>query len=77
MKKELIRTEIMNLTGEQWEIIEGIKKCGLIEVSTSELYNLIGFTGGMFFGGKANEREFKFIKEFYNYGRGMRKSIES
>ena len=72
MEKYLIRTEIMNLTLTNWEKIHEAEKVGFIECTVKELIELIGFTG-VFFSGKVNERELRFIDEFYNYGRGMAK----
>ena len=69
MSKELIRTDIMNLTISQWNKIKEIEKVGFIEITPRELINLIGFDGGMFFSGKANEREKAFINSFYEIGR--------
>lgn len=73
MKAELIRTEIMNLTSVQWQKVKEIEKVGFIEITVKALIDLIGFDGGMFFSGIANEREKKFIDEFYNYGRALTK----
>ena len=67
--KELIRVEIMNLTIKQWSKIHEIEKNGFIDITVKGLYDLIGFSGGMFLSGKADNREKKFIKEFYDYGR--------
>jgi len=72
MSTELIRTEIMNLTLEQWQKVKEIEKSGFIEVTPTQLIKLIGFSGGMFFTGKANKLEAKFIKEFYRKGRDKR-----
>ena len=69
MKKELIRTSVMNLTLKQWEKVKEIEKSGFIEVTPKELINLIGFSGGMFFGEKTNEREKAFVNSFYEHGR--------
>jgi len=71
MKKELIRIDIMNLSLSQWEKIREIEDLGFIDVTPKELIDLIGFSGGMFFSGKANERELKFIEEFYTLGRSL------
>jgi hypothetical protein len=71
MKKELIRTDIMNLTTKQWDKVKEIEKVGFIEVTPKELIGLIGFDGGMFFSGKANEREKVFINSFYETGRAL------
>jgi hypothetical protein len=68
MQKELIRTDIMDLTMAQWDKVRQIEKSGFIEVTPKELIDLIGFTGGMFFGLKANNREKQFIKSFYALG---------
>lgn len=73
--KQLIRTEVMNLTLSQWEKVEKIEKFGFIEVTPKELIDLIGFDGGMFFSGKTNELENKFIKSFYKMGRTMTSSF--
>lgn len=71
MEKELIRTNIMNLTLKQWGKVKEIEQNGFIELTIKELYNLIGFDGGMFFSAKANEIETEFIKAFYEYGRAQ------
>jgi hypothetical protein len=73
MKKELIRTVVMNLTLKQWEKVHEIEKVGFIEVTPKELIELIGFGGGMFLSGKTNEREEKFINSFYEIGRALAK----
>lgn len=73
MKKELIRTEIMNLTMKQWNIVKEIEKVGFIEVTPKQLIDLIGFNGGMFLTAKANEREKIFIDSFYEFGRNYKK----
>lgn len=70
-QKELIRTDIMNLTLKQWEKVKEIEKAGFIEVTPKELIDLIGFDGGMFFSGKTNEREKKFVNSFYEIGRAL------
>ena len=64
-----IRTDIMNLSLSQWEKVKAIELDGEIETSIKHFYDLVGFSGGMFFTGKANEEEKSFIKEFYDYGR--------
>lgn len=71
MKKELIRTDIMNLTMKQWDKVKEIERAGFINVTPKELIALIGFDGGMFFTGKANEREKVFINSFYETGRAL------
>jgi len=71
MTKELIRTDVLNLTLKQWEKVKEIEKVGFIEVTPRELINLIGFHGGMFLSAKANEREQKFINCFYELGRRL------
>lgn len=71
MGKELIRTEIMNLTMKQWDKVKEIEKAGFIDVTPKNLISLIGFDGGMFFIGKANEREKVFINSFYKIGRAL------
>jgi hypothetical protein len=71
MKKELIRTDIMNLTLKQWNKVKEIEKAGFIDITPKALIDLIGFDGGMFFSGKANEREKVFINSFYETGRAL------
>jgi len=71
MEKEIIRTEVMNLTLRQWEKVKEIEKVGFIDVTPEELIDLIGFDGGMFFNGKTNEREKKFVNSFYDIGRAL------
>ena len=71
MEKELIRTEILNLSLSQWEKVKEIEKSGFIDVSPKELIDLVGFSGGMFFSGKTNERETKFINSFYSLVRSL------
>lgn len=63
----------MKLNLDQWSIIEDIEQDGTVEVTIKGFYELLGFTGGMFLTGKANENEAKFIAEFYNYGRARAK----
>ena len=58
----------MNLNLTQWDKIHEIEEAGFVNISVKELYNLIGFDGGMFFSGKANDREIKFITKFYAFG---------
>ena len=69
MEKELIRTNILNLTLSQWDKVKEIETAGFINVTPIELIKLIGFNGGMFLTTKANKRETKFIDNFYKYGR--------
>ena len=70
--KELIRTNIMNLNLKQWEKIHEIEDVGFINITPKELYDLIGFDGGMFLTNIANEREYNFIKDFYIYGNNQK-----
>ena len=74
MKKYKISVEIMNLTWTQWKQIRTIENAGFIEVTVKEFKDLVGFDGGMFFTGRANESEKRFIREFYNYGRESRQN---
>ena len=74
MEKYLLRKDIMNLNLNQWTIIEDIEQKGTVEVTIKGFYDLLGFTGGMFLTGKANEHEAKFIAEFYDYGREKAKA---
>jgi hypothetical protein len=75
MTKELIRSDILNLTLEEWEKVNEIEKSGFIEVTPMELLDLIGFHGGIFFSSKANERETEFINSYYEIGRRLRNNI--
>lgn len=68
MKKKLIRTDVMNFTLKQWEKVHEIEKSGFIKVTPKELIDLIGFSGGMFFTAKANEREKGLSTLFMNLG---------
>lgn len=69
MEKTRIRTDIMNLTSAQWYLVHRISHACTINVTPKELIDLIGFGGGMFFSGKANEQEKQFIDDFYKIGR--------
>lgn len=73
MEKEFIRTDVMNLTLKQWKKVHEIEKDGFIYITPKELIELIGFDGGMFFSGKANEIEKIFINSFYKIGRVLSK----
>ena len=69
MEKYLIRTDIMNLNRDQWVKVQELETVGFIEMTVKEFHDIIGFSGGMFLTGKANESEKQFIDEFYIYGR--------
>jgi hypothetical protein len=42
-----IRVSPINATAVQWQVIRGIEKDGVIIITPEEIYNRIGFFGGL------------------------------
>ena len=63
----------MNLSQGQWDKIKKLSKGELsIDITPTEFIVLMGFDGGMFFSGKANDKESIFIEELYRIGRKLK-----
>jgi len=74
MKKTKIRTEVLNITMDNWKKIDQITFNGYqIEVTPKELIELIGFDGGQFLSSRLNDDEKVFVYEYYNLGRALAK----
>ena len=71
MKTE-IRLEVLNISATNWKAVETICTNNVsINVTPTELMDLIGFSGGMFLSGKLNEQEQLFVQEYYKLGRKL------
>jgi hypothetical protein len=70
--KTKIRTEVLNISLDNWKKIDQITFNGYqIEVTPEELIGLIGFDGGQFLSGKLNDEERTFVDTYYELGRSL------
>lgn len=70
--KTKIRTEVLNISLDNWKKIDQITFNGYqIEVTPEELIGLIGFDGGQFLSGKLNDEERTFVNAYYELGRSL------
>jgi hypothetical protein len=61
-----IRLEILNLTLDDWKIVESMSADNVhLEVTPEELRKRISFSGGQFLSGKCTEDEQRFVDEYY------------
>ncbi len=68
--KTKIRTEVFNISLDNWKKIEAFAFNGYqIEVTPQELIDLIGFEGGSVLSGKLNDEERVFVDAYYELGR--------
>ena len=72
--KTLIRLEVLNISLENWNKINKITFNGFqINVTPSELINLIGFDSGQFISGKLNNEEKIFVDKYYKLSKILTK----
>lgn len=68
-KKVKIRTDVLNLSIDNWNKIKEIEKDGVIELSAKEFLDKFGLHGGISFGNKLNSNEQRFFNDYYNIAR--------
>lgn len=67
MKKTEIRLEVFNLSLDGWKVINKLCKNGYsLFITSKELADAIGISGGNFLSGKLNENERKLVDEYYS-----------
>lgn len=75
-KEFKVRIITLNLSTKGWVSIMPLITIEdgdtFIKISVKNFHDLIGFEGGIFLSGLANDSEKEFIKLYYDYGRGVK-----